>query len=154
MVKVQASTINPSDRLFIDGLYFQRDLPATCGLEGTGKIVKANGEGLDSFVGKRICFTNTGTWSEYVVLNAKASAYFEIDEEVSVSSAASGIVNPLTVLGFYYTLKEHNKHGLIHTAAASALGRQLNKLCISKGVPLLNIVRRKEQVELLKSEGA
>ena len=30
----------------------------------------------------------------------------------------------------------------------------MNKLCIKNGIPLLNIVRRKEQEELLKSEGA
>jgi NADPH2:quinone reductase len=37
-----------------------------------------------------------------------------------------------------------NKRGIIHTAAASALGRMLNKRCIRLGIPLLNIVRRKE----------
>lgn len=47
-----------------------------------------------------------------------------------------------------------NKKGIIHTAAASALGRMLNKLCISLGIPLLNIVRREEHAVLLKSEGA
>jgi len=85
----------------------------------------------------------------------KPEFIFEIDEDISIESAASGVINPLTALGFYYTFKENNlKGGIIHTAAASALGRQFNKLCISKGVPLLNIVRRKEQAELLKSEGA
>jgi hypothetical protein len=34
------------------------------------------------------------------------------------------------------------KKGLIHTAAASALGRQLNKLTQTLGIPLLNIVRK------------
>jgi hypothetical protein len=33
--------------------------------------------------------------------------------------------------------------GLINTAAASALGRMLNKYCIKEKIPLLNIVRRK-----------
>jgi hypothetical protein len=42
----------------------------------------------------------------------------------------------------YYKDYPHKK-GLIHTGAASALGRQLNKLCIELGIPLLNIVRRK-----------
>jgi NADPH:quinone reductase-like Zn-dependent oxidoreductase len=46
------------------------------------------------------------------------------------------------------------KKGIIHTAAASALGRMLNKLCKSLGIPLLNIVRREEHAKLLKSEGA
>ena len=50
--------------------------------------------------------------------------------------------------------KTPGKKGIIHTAAASALGRMLNKRCIDIGIPLLNIVRREEQAELLKSEGA
>ena len=44
--------------------------------------------------------------------------------------------------------------GLINTAAASALGRMMNKYCQREGIPLLNIVRRKEQVKILEEEGA
>ena len=44
--------------------------------------------------------------------------------------------------------------GLINTAAASALGRMLNKYCQREGVPLLNVVRRKEQAKILEDEGA
>jgi NADPH2:quinone reductase len=44
--------------------------------------------------------------------------------------------------------------GIINTAAASALGRMLNKYCQRVGVPLLNVVRRKEQIKILEEEGA
>jgi hypothetical protein len=39
---------------------------------------------------------------------------------------------------------ENNPHkkGIIHTAAASALGRMLNKRCKTLNIPLLNIVRK------------
>jgi len=46
------------------------------------------------------------------------------------------------------------KKGIIHTAAASSLGRMLNKRCQKLGIPLLNIVRREEQAQLLLKEGA
>ena len=74
---------------------------------------------------------------------------------MTLTSAASGIVNPLTVVGMTHIF-EHSpvKKGIIHTAAASALGRMLNKRCQTLGIPLLNIVRREEQAELLKKEGA
>jgi hypothetical protein len=36
----------------------------------------------------------------------------------------------------------YGKKGIIHTAAATALGRMLNKICQTFGIPLLNIVRR------------
>ena len=70
-------------------------------------------------------------------------------------SAASGIVNPLTVLGMIDIYENTPlKKGMINTAAASALGRMLNKYCNTLGIPLLNVVRREEQAEVLRSEGA
>jgi NADPH:quinone reductase-like Zn-dependent oxidoreductase len=125
------------------------------GLEGVGRIVKANGENLQQWVGKRVTFfqQGSGSWAEYSL--AAAHFAFPVDEDVPVPSAASGLVNPLTVVGMtdIYQKFEH-KGGIIHTAAASALGRMLNKRCIRLGIPLLNIVRRQEQADLLKSEGA
>lgn len=67
---------------------------------------------------------------------------FVIDEDVPVSSAASGIVNPLTALGFVHQTKSNKEIGFIHTAAASALGRMVNKLCIKDKLTLINVVRR------------
>jgi NADPH2:quinone reductase len=151
LVKVEASTINPSDKMFIHGHYVRRPLPATPGLEGVGRVVEANGADLQKYLGKRVCFiTDEGSWAEY----STSSFFLEIDDDVPVSSAASGMVNPLTVLGMIHTVKTKKCTGIIHTAAASALGRQLNKICKTENIPLLNIVRRKEQAELLKSEGA
>lgn len=153
LVKVEASTINPSDRIFMAGHYFKKPLPAICGLEGTGTVVEAKGEAVQSWVGKRVCFTTrSGSWCEYAAVTPFTC--FELDKEVSVSSAASGIVNPLTVVGFVENFKTLGRKGIIHTAAASALGRMLNKLCLKEKIPLLNIVRKQEQADLLKKEGA
>lgn len=65
----------------------------------------------------------------------------------------------MTVIGIVDTYKkwshyEQKPKGLINTAAASALGRMMNKYCQREGIPLLNIVRRKEQVKILEEEGA
>ena len=43
---------------------------------------------------------------------------------------------------------------MINTAAASALGRMLNKYCQKENIPLLNIVRRQDQIKILQDEGA
>lgn len=125
------------------------------GIEGTGHIVEVNGENLEQWIGKRVSFTQAGSgaWGEYAVTTFPFC--FEIDEDVPLTSAASGIVNPLTVAGMIDIYnKTPGKKGIIHTAAASALGRMLNKRCLTLGIPLLNLVRREEQAELLKSEGA
>ncbi|GIS32537.1 MAG: hypothetical protein Ct9H90mP4_04510 [Gammaproteobacteria bacterium] len=52
------------------------------------------------------------------------------------------------------TMRMENHTALVHTAAASNLGQMLIKICIDEGVPLINIVRKEEHVELLKSFGA
>lgn len=67
-----------------------------------------------------------------------------------VGSACSGNVNPLTVLGFYDYFKKRGHKGIVHTAGASALGKMLIRFCRIKNIPLLNLVRKKEYVEVLK----
>jgi threonine dehydrogenase-like Zn-dependent dehydrogenase len=52
------------------------------------------------------------------------------------------------------TMRREGHSGLVHTAAASNLGQMLVKLCIADGVPLVNIVRKPDQEELLRSLGA
>lgn len=52
------------------------------------------------------------------------------------------------------TMHAENHTGIVHTAAASQLGQMLVKICKQDEIPLVNIVRREEQVDLLKSIGA
>jgi NADPH:quinone reductase-like Zn-dependent oxidoreductase len=49
---------------------------------------------------------------------------------------------------------ERRARAVVQTAAASALGRMVIRLAASRGVEVVNVVRRREQVEMLKSEGA
>ncbi|CAM6001423.1 unnamed protein product [Sphagnum balticum] len=154
LIKVDASTVNPSDRYRLTGHYQPVPLPSAFGLEGTGRVVEANGEDIQDWIGKRVSFiSGSGAWGQFALSDPIRS--FPIDEDVPLHSAASGIVNPLTVIGMTELYKAHpQKRGLIHTAAASALGRQLNSYAKTLGIPLLNIVRRKEHKDLLVSEGA
>lgn len=39
LIKIEATTINPSDRLQLEGAFGQPPLPFTGGKEGTGKVV-------------------------------------------------------------------------------------------------------------------
>lgn len=52
-------------------------------------------------------------------------------------------MNPLTVIDFIENYKASGfKGGIVHTAAASSLGRMLNKLCQKEKIPLLDLARR------------
>ena len=51
-------------------------------------------------------------------------------------------------------MRREGHKALVHTAAASNLGQMLVKLCHEDGIGLVNIVRKPEQLALLKSIGA
>jgi NADPH2:quinone reductase len=77
-----------------------------------------------------------------------------MNDGTSSSEAASSFVNPLTALAFIETMKMENHTAIVHTAAASNLGQMLVKICKADSVSLVNIVRKQEQVDILKNIGA
>ncbi len=91
-------------------------------------------------------------YTQYRVVDA--SACLVLPEGATAKDGASSFVNPLTALGMLETMRREGHSGLVHTAAASNLGQMLVKLCIKDGVPLVNIVRKPDQEELLRSLGA
>jgi hypothetical protein len=52
------------------------------------------------------------------------------------------------------TMRREGHKALVHTAAASNLGQMLNKICLKDGIGLVNIVRSREQAEILRKIGA
>ena len=73
---------------------------------------------------------------------------------VTPAQGAGSFVNPMTVLGMVGTMRLDGETALVHTAAASTLGQMLVRHCMDEDVPLVNVVRRPEQVELLRGIGA
>ena len=91
-------------------------------------------------------------YSEYRCV--PASSCLVMNEGTTPEQAASCFVNPLTALGMVETMRMENHTGLVHTAAASNLGQMLIKICLSEDIPLVNVVRKEEHVDMLKSLGA
>jgi len=60
----------------------------------------------------------------------------------------------MTAVSFLDLAKSEKHAAIVSTAAASALGRMIARLGRQHGLPVINIVRRQEQVELLDSLGA
>ena len=52
------------------------------------------------------------------------------------------------------TMRDEGHTAIVHTAAASQLGQMLVRACAAEGIPLVNIVRRPEQISLLAGLGA
>ena len=68
-----------------------------------------------------------GAMAEYAVTDIRG--VMPIADDVDFEQAASSFVNPFTALGLVDRLKELGSRATIITAAASALGRMLIRLC-------------------------
>ena len=180
-IKVEASPINPSDLGLL--ISFAADLDSisssgsgdetvtTMGIhpglmqsmkprldksmqvgnEGGGVIVDA-GKNVKDLIGKTVGVAGGAMYSQYRCLPAMSCLV--MNDGTTSAEAASSFVNPLTALGFTETMKLENHTALVHTAAASNLGQMLVKICLADDIPLVNIVRKQEHVDLLKNLGA
>ena len=181
LIKVEAAPINPSDLALLisfaadlDSIEFSGedeaskttikirpglmaalkgrvDQPMSAGNEGAGIVVGA-GEKATALIGKTVGVAGGSMYSQYRC--APASSCLVMDEGITSTEAASSFVNPLTALAFVETMKMENHVALVNTAAASNLGQMLVKICKDDGIPLVNIVRKPEQVKILKDLGA
>jgi NADPH2:quinone reductase len=125
--------------------------PMKVGNEGGG-VVEDAGANFKYLIGKTVGLAGGAMYSRYRCV--KASNCLIMNDDTTTTEAASSFVNPLTALGFIETMKLENHSALINTAAASALGQMLVKICKADSIPLVNIVRKSEHVDLLKTLGA
>lgn len=123
------------------------------GNEGAGVVV-ATGESTAAraLLGKTVAILGGAMYSQYRTI--KAGQCLVLPEGATAADGASCFVNPLTALGMVETMHREGHKALVHTAAASNLGQMLNRICIKDQIGLVNIVRKPEQVDLLKGLGA
>jgi hypothetical protein len=123
------------------------------GNEGAGVVVKAGSSpAAQALLGKMVAGLGGEMYSQYRMLNV--AQCLPLPDGTSAKDGASCFVNPLTALSFVETMKMQGRTGIVHTAAASNLGQMLVKICQKDNVPLVNIVRKKEQADILKGLGA
>lgn len=127
--------------------------PLPVGNEGAGVVVRAGGsEAARALLGRTVGAIGGAMYAQYRTV--PAGQCLVLPEGTPARAGASWFVNPFTALGMLETLRREGHRALVHTAAASNLGRMLNRLCIEDGVSLVNVVRRPEQAELLADLGA
>jgi NADPH2:quinone reductase len=123
------------------------------GNEGCGVVVAAgSAPDAQALLGRTVAIIGGATYGEYRCVPAVSCLV--LPDGTDPADGASCFVNPLTALSMVETMRMEGHTALVHTAAASNLGQMLVKICLADGVPLVNIVRRPEQVELLRSLGA
>jgi NADPH:quinone reductase len=158
LIKIAAAPINPSDLAMIRNVYFNKDLNSFIpGLEGSGTVVGV-GKGLlpRLWKGKRVAcsshYITAGTWAEYMV--TKAVKCYPLNSKVTDEQGCMSLVNPLTALAFIEIARENKHKAIINNAAASALGRMVELLGKKNNIPVINIVRSRKHVEMLKVQGS
>jgi len=155
-VRVWGSPINPSDRLFCQGLYGNSATkPITPGFEGTGTVVESG----RSFWARRLMGKEVsgavqgqdGFWAEYTVLPAEQC--LEVSSDIPRETAACAFVNPLTALALMEPITQGIFHSLVQTAAASQLGRMIQRMSEKLKIPCVHIVHRAELKKVLQTQG-
>jgi NADPH2:quinone reductase len=123
------------------------------GNEGAGVVVKAGSTAAaQALLGKKVAMLGGAMYAQYRCI--KAEQCLRLPDDATPAEGASCFVNPLTALGMVETMRREGHSALVHTAAASNLGQMLNRICLQDKIGLVNIVRKQEQVDLLKAQGA
>jgi len=177
LVKMEAAPINPSDLAILTGAAdmdnadygpgkFVANMPEPfnsgsrarhgqklpAGNEGAGTVVATGDSDMAKALdGQRVACVPGNAYSQYCI--ADAAMCLPLGDH-SAEAGAGSFVNPLTALGFVETARMEGHDAIIHAAAASNLGQMLGRICRADGMGLVNIVRRDEQVELLRGQGA
>ena len=157
LVRVAAAPVNPTDLALLWGFRtHEGPLPRVPGAEGSGTVVSSGGGPLaGALKGRRVAFGvppgRDGSWGQYAaipVLNCLILPKAVDDERGSMS-----LVNPVSAYGLLDVARRRGAKAVVSTAAAGALGRMVARLGARGGVGVINVVRRPEQVETLRSEG-
>src|SRR5579862_4704896 len=182
VVRVEATPINPSDLGLLTGpadlssakasgskqmpvitakvpqaamkaMAARLDQSLPVGNEGAGVVIRTgSSDAAKALMGKTVSMIGGAMYSQYRTV--KASDCMALPAGTTAADGASWFVNPFTALGMTETMRREGHKALVHTAAASNLGQMLNKICINDGIALVNIVRSKEQADILKKIGA
>ncbi|MDP3895269.1 MAG: zinc-binding dehydrogenase [Mesorhizobium sp.] len=158
LIKVKLASINPSDVMFVKGMYGQpRQKGQPAGFEGVGEVVASGGDpAADKLIGKRVAFatglSGWGAWADYAV--AEAGACMRLIDGVRDEDGAALIVNPLTALAMFDIVRQEGEKAFIVTAGASQLCKLMMGVAREEGFRTIAIVRRDDQIPLLEKAGA
>src|SRR6195256_665492 len=156
LISMEAAPLNPSDFLFVRGMYDIRPaFPSPVGAEGVGRVTRTGSKVDSALQGKRVLVLPTyeqGTWADQVVVPVRNIVPMS-DEADALQLSMIGI-NPATaylLLNRYVSLMPGDWIG--QTAANAAMGQYIIALAKLAGVKTLNVVRREEAAEQVRQWG-
>lgn len=152
-VRIAARPINPSDEMFIGGVYRKKPVfPQVAGLEGAG-IIEQTGDGVDSHLtGRKVSFRAVGTWTEKI--NLPVQNIRPVPDDLPMETAAQLSLNAITAWALLEESRVKKGQFLLLNAAASAVGKQVIQIASTREIQTIALVRKKEQAGALYAAGA
>lgn len=152
LIRITARNINPSDIMFVRGMYgIVPKLPSSAGFEACGVVEKSDEAGKVK-VGMRVMFTAIGTWREFICL--PAALVIPVPDAMPDEVACQAFVNPMTAFAMLEKSGLKTGEWLLITAGASAFGKFAIQMAKAKGIKVAATVRNDSQKELLENLGA
>jgi len=154
IVKMRAAPINPADLNQIEGKYpIRSELPAIPGFEGAGIVVDLGAKVTSVAAGVLVILPhNVGTWRDAVAV--KADQLVAVPTGIEPLHAAMLKINPMTAWRLLHDYVQLQKGDwLIQNAANSAAGRAVIQIAHELGYKTINVVRRAELTEELRTQG-
>lgn len=177
LVKMEAAPINPSDLAILVGAADMENasyspgkfvasvpepanagskarhgLKLPAGNEGAGTVIATgDSDAAKALMGQRVSCVPGNAYSQYCI--ADAAMCLPLGDHTA-EEGASAFINPMTALGFAENAKLDGQDAILHTVGASNLGQMLTRICKEDGLGLVNIVRKADQVDLLKDLGS
>jgi NADPH2:quinone reductase len=152
-IRMTLSAIHNHDLITVEGNYgYKPQLPAIGGTEATG-TVDALGEGVTHLTpGQRIAVGGaSGTWAEYFL--APAESCIPLPDAITDETAAQMVAMPLSALVLLESLGVKEDQWIIQNAATGAVAKVLAMIAASRGINVVNVVRRVEGIEELEKVG-
>lgn len=154
LILVRSAQIGASDLVNLYGYPPDIPTPTLLGAKCAGEVIEA-GPRARGYIGRRVAVIHKlelrGAWAQYFCV--------PMDWCVELSPAASwddGTIysNAVTAVLLMDRVRSGGHTAIIHTAAASNMGRLLDRLCTRAGITCINVVHRPQLVEKLKASGA
>jgi len=159
LVQMEAATLNEADVLYIAGKFYVTPEPpaATVGAEGVGRVLAAGSPADQALVGSRVIFVpfpTRGSFATHTVVNAED--VITVPEHVDASQLAMLGIAGMTA---YQLIRGHGDpmaagRWIGQTQGSSGIGEYIVKTAKRYGWKTLNVVRRPESVDMVRSWGA
>jgi NADPH:quinone reductase-like Zn-dependent oxidoreductase len=106
-------------------------------------------------LGKRVsCFTQgveEGTWAEYFVTDW--SNCIALTTEIDIDQAGALCVNPFTAYALFKMAQQKKCQTILQNGASGQVGIFIRALAKKAGIRVVNIVRKEEHIDRLKTAG-